>query len=87
MKVFIMAIFLCQMDITGSIYYTPMAESPRVEYSTVDECLSAADIKRKEMLESSLKYPELEIFNVIIECRADTHSKEDWQPGDLMIPI
>jgi len=83
MKVFIMAILMCQMDITGSFYYTPMVESPRIEYNTLEECQSAAAIKRKDMLYSSLKYPELELFDVIIDCKADVHSEDDG----ISIPI
>ena len=83
MKVFIMAILLCQMDITGSFYYTPMVENPRMEYDTLKDCQSAAAIKRKEMLRSSLNYPELEIFDVIIDCKADVHSEDDG----ISIPI
>lgn len=87
MKVFTMFILIWQMDVTGDVYTTPMVESPRQEYVTYEECSLAADIKRKEMLLSSLKYPELEIFEVSIECRSDIESKEDWHPGDLTIPI
>jgi len=75
------------MDLTGYIYCTPMVENPRQEYATLEECQSAAVIKRKEMLYSSLKYPDLEIFEINIECKADIESKEDWQPGQLTIPI
>ena len=83
MKVFIMAILLCQMDLTGSFYYTPMVENPRIEYNTLEECQSAAAIKRKNMLKSSLSYPDLEIFDVIIECVSDIESEEDG----ISIPI
>jgi hypothetical protein len=78
-----MAILLCQMDLTGSFYYTPMVENPRIEYNTLEECQSAAVIKRKDMLKSSLSYPDLEIFDVIIECRSDIESEEDG----ISIPI
>lgn len=83
MKVFIMAILMCQMDVTGSFYYTPMVENPRVEYNTLEECQSAADIKRKGMLYSSLKYPELELLDVMIDCKEDVHSEDDG----ISIPI
>jgi len=83
MKVFIMAILMCQMDVTGSFYYTPMVENPRVEYNTLEECQSAADIKRKVMLYSSLKYPELELLDVMIDCKEDVHSEDDG----ISIPI
>jgi len=83
MKVFIMAILMCHMDVTGSFYYTPMVENPRVEYNTLEECQSAADIKRKGMLYSSLKYPELELLDVMIDCKEDVHSEDDG----ISIPI
>ena len=82
-----MAILLCQLDSTGSFYYTPMSESPRIEYNTMQECLTAAETKRKEMLRSSLKYPELEIVDVNIECKSDIKSKDHYSPGDSTIPI
>ncbi|NBP55003.1 hypothetical protein EBU71_00395 [bacterium] len=77
MKVFIMAILMCHVDVTGSFYYTSMIEEPRIEYSTYEECVDAAKIKRRNMLKSSLKYPDLEIFDVIIKCENSIESQED----------
>jgi hypothetical protein len=78
-----MAILMCHMDLTGSFYYTSMVEKPRIEYNTIEECQSAAAIKRKDMLRSSLNYSDLEIFDVIIDCKVDVHSEDDG----ISIPI
>jgi hypothetical protein len=54
-----------------------MIEEPRIEYSTYEECVDAGKIKRRDMLKSSLKYPDLEIFDVIIKCKNSIESQED----------
>lgn len=77
MKIFIMAIVLCQMDIGGYIYFTPMQENPLVEYKSYKQCKDAADIKKEKMLISSLKYPEMEIIDVIINCEIAEKNNDD----------
>jgi hypothetical protein len=69
MKSFIMAIVLCQMDVRGYIYFTHMKENPLIEYNSYKQCKDAADIKKEKMLISSLKYPEMEIVDVFINCQ------------------
>ena len=76
MKVFIMSIFLLQVDVGGYFFTTPFEENPRIEFKTVKECISAAKDKRNKMLESSLKYLELGIVDVKIDCIETTQSKE-----------
>ena len=76
MKVFIMSIFLLQVDVGGYPFTTPFEENPRIEFKTVKECVSAAKDKRNKMLESSLKYLELGIVDVKIDCIETTQSKE-----------
>ena len=76
MKVFIMSIFLLQVDVGGYHFTTPFEENPKIEFKTVKECVSAAKDKRNKMLESSLKYLELGIVDVKIDCIETTQSKE-----------
>jgi len=76
MKVFIMSIFLLQVDVGGYPFTTLFEENPKIEFKTVKECVSAAKDKRNKMLESSLKYLELGIVDVKIDCIETTQSKE-----------
>ena len=69
MKVYIMLIMLLQMDpMDGLPYTTAMQQSPMTEYSTLQECERAAELKRTAMLKSSRQYPDLMIVNIHIEC-------------------
>ena len=76
MKVFIMSIFLLQVDVGGYPSTTPFEEKPRIEFNTITECINAAKDKRNKMLESSLNYLELGIVDVKIDCIEATQSKE-----------
>ena len=76
MKVFIMSIFLLQVDVGGYFFTTPFEENPRIEFKTVKECVSAAKDKRNKMLESSLNYLELGIVDVKIDCIETIQSKK-----------
>jgi len=76
MKVFIMSIFLLQVDVGGYPFTTLFEENPKIEFKTVKECVSAAKDKRNKMLESSLKYLELGIVDVKIDCIETKQSKE-----------
>ena len=68
MKTFIMLIMLFQMDPDGNPFTSALQESPLRQYDSVAECESAADMKRESMLKSSLKYPDLGIVDVRIQC-------------------
>jgi hypothetical protein len=69
MKAYIMLIMLLQLDpMDGLPYTTALQQSPLIEYSTLQECESAAESKRTEMLKSSRQYPDLGIVNILIEC-------------------
>ena len=69
MKAYIMLIMLLQMDpMDGLPYTTAMQQSPMTEYSTLQECERAAELKRTAMLKSSRQYPDLMIVNILIEC-------------------
>ena len=76
MKIFIMSIFLLQVDVGGYFVTTPFEENPKIEFKTVTECVHAAKDKRNKMLESSLNYLELGIVDVKIDCIEATQSKE-----------
>ena len=76
MKVFIMSIFLLQVDVGGYPFTTPFEENPRIEFNTITECINAAKDKRNKMLESSLNYLELGIVDVKINCIETTQSKK-----------
>ena len=76
MKVFIMAILLGQLDLTGDIFYTSFEENPKKQFSTIEKCLDASKVKGEEMFESSLKYPELGIVHIKIDCVEVKSSKE-----------
>ena len=69
MKAYIMLIMLLQMDPDNGVpYTTAMQQSPVTEYSTLNECERAAELKRDSMLKSSRQYPDLAIVNILIEC-------------------
>jgi hypothetical protein len=84
MKAYIMLIMLLQMDPDDGLpYTTALQQSPMTEYSTLQECESAAELKRTEMLKSSRQYPDLGIVNIIIEC-VDS-SEADFDSTDIVI--
>ena len=84
MKAYIMLIMLLQLDpMDGLPYTTALQQSPLVEYSTLQECEQAAELKRTEMLKSSRQYPDLAIVNIIIEC-VDS-SEADFDINNIVI--
>ena len=84
MKVYIMLIMLLQMDpMDGLPYTTALQQSPMIEYSTLNECERAAELKRTAMLKSSRQYPDLAIVNILIEC-VDS-SEMDFDSTDIRI--
>ena len=69
MKAYIMLIMLLQMDPDNGLpYTTALQQSPMIEYSTLQECERAAELKRTAMLKSSRSYPDLAIVNILITC-------------------
>jgi hypothetical protein len=84
MKAYIMLIMLLQMDPhDGLPYTTALQQSPMTEYSTLEECERAAELKRTAMLKSSRQYPDLGIVNIMIEC-VDS-SEMDFDSTDIVI--
>ena len=84
MKAYIMLIMLLQMDpMDGLPYTTAMQQSPVIEYSTLNECERAAELKRDAMLKSSKQYPDLAIVNILITC-VDS-SEADFDSTDIVI--
>ena len=84
MKAYIMLIMLLQMDPDDGLpYTTALQQSPVIEYSTLQECESAAESKRDTMLKSSRQYPDLGIVNIMIEC-VDS-SEADFDSTDIVI--
>ena len=84
MKAYIMLIMLLQMDpMDGLPYTTAMQQSPMTEYSTLQECERAAELKRTAMLKSSRSYPDLAIVNILITC-VDS-SEADFDSNDITI--
>ena len=84
MKVYIMLIMLLQMDPDNGLpYTTAMQQSPMTEYSTLQECERAAELKRTAMLKSSRSYPDLAIVNILITC-VDS-SEADFDSTDIVI--
>ncbi len=63
-----MLIMLLHPDPDGYPYTSTMVQDPQTEYSTLMSCERAADIKRTDMLRSSVKYPDLAIVDVQITC-------------------
>ena len=84
MKVYIMLIMLLQMDpMDGLPYTTALQQSPMIEYSTLQECERAAELKRTAMLKSSRNYPDLAIVNILITC-VDS-SEADFDTDNITI--
>lgn len=84
MKAYIMLIMLLQLDpMDGLPYTTALQQSPLTEYSTLQECELASELKRTAMLKSSGQYPDLAIVNIIIEC-VDS-SEADFDSTDIVI--
>ena len=84
MNAYIMLIMLLQLDpMDGLPYTTALQQSPMTEYSTLQECESAAEQKRTEMLKSSRQYPDLAIVNILIEC-VDS-AELDFDPDNIAI--
>jgi hypothetical protein len=84
MKAYIMLILLLQMDPhDGLPYTTALQQSPMTEYSTLEECELASELKRTEMLKSAKRYPDLGIVNIVIEC-VDS-SEADFDSTDIVI--
>lgn len=84
MKAYIMLIMLLQMDPDNGLpYTTAMQQSPMTEYSTLQECDAASAQKRTAMLTSSLKYPDLMIVDILIQC-VDS-SEMDFDPNNITI--
>ena len=84
MKAYIMLIMLLQMDpMDGLPYTTAMQQSPMTEYSTLQECERAAELKRESMLKSSRSYPDLAIVNILITC-VDS-SEADFDTDNITI--
>lgn len=68
METFVMLIMLLHLDPDGYPYTSTMVQDPQTEYSTLMSCERAADVKRTDMLWSSLQYPDLAIIDVQITC-------------------
>ena len=83
MKVFVMLIMLLHLDPDGYPYTTAMQQSPLTEYNTLQECDTAAELKRESMLKSSRQYPDLGIVDVRIRC-VDS-AEIDFDPNDIAI--
>ena len=84
MKAYIMLIMLLQLDpMDGLPYTTALQQYPLVEYTTLQECEQAAELKRTEMLKSSRQYLDLVIVNIVIEC-VDS-SLADFDSTDIVI--
>ena len=84
MKAYIMLIMLLQMDPDNGLpYTTAMQQSPLIEYSTLQECERAAELKRTAMLKSSRSYPDLAIVNILITC-VDS-SEADFDTDNITI--
>jgi len=79
-----MLIMLLQLDPDDGLpYTTALQQSPIIEYSTLEECERAAELKRTEMLKSSRQYPDLAIVNILITC-VDS-SEADFDPDNIAI--
>ena len=84
MKAYIMLIMLLQMDPDNGLpYTTALQQSPMTEYSTLNECERAAELKRESMLKSSRSYPDLAIVNILITC-VDS-SEADFDTDNIVI--
>jgi hypothetical protein len=83
MKVFVMLIMLLHLDPDGYPYTSALQESPMKEYSSLQECDTAAESKREAMLKSSRSYPDLGIVDVRIRC-VDS-AEIDFDTNDIAI--
>ena len=84
MKVYIMLIMLLQMDPDDGLpYTTTLQQSPVIEYTSLQECDRAAEIKRNMMLKSSRQYPDLAIVDIRVQC-VDS-SEADFDITDIVI--
>ena len=63
-----MLIMLLHLDPDGYPYTSALQESPIKEYSSLQECDTAAESKREAMLKSSRSYPDLGIVDIQIRC-------------------
>ena len=69
MNAYIMLIMLLQLDPDDGLpYTTALQQSPLVEYTTLQECDRAAELKRNMMLKSSRQYPDLAIVDIRVQC-------------------
>ena len=79
-----MLIMLLQLDpMDGLPYTTALQQSPLIEYTSLQECESAAELKRTVMLKSSRQYPDLAIVNILITC-VDS-SEAEFDSTDIII--
>ena len=79
-----MLILLMQMDLhDGLPYTTALQQYPMTEYTSLQECERAAELKRTEMFKSAKQYPDLGIVNIMIEC-VDS-SEADFDSTDIVI--
>ena len=86
MKVYIMLIMLLQMDpMDGLPYTTALQQSPMTEYTSLQECERAAELKRTAMLTSSMSYPNLMIVEILIECVASSELDFDFDINNITI--
>jgi len=84
MKVYIMLIMLLQMDPDDGLpYTTALQQSPLIEYTSLQECDRAAEIKRNMMLKSSRQYSDLAIVDIRIQC-VDS-ADMDFDPDNIQI--
>ena len=84
MNTFIMLIMLLQLDPDDGLpYTTALQQSPLIEYTSLQECERAAELKRTAMLKSSRQYPDLAIVNILITC-VDS-SEADFDSTDIII--
>ena len=79
-----MLIMLLQMDPDDGLpYTTTLQQSPVIEYTSLQECDRAAEIKRNMMLKSSRQYPDLAIVDIRVQC-VDS-SEADFDITDIVI--
>jgi len=84
MKAYIMLIMLLQLDPDDGLpYTTALQQSPLIEYTTLEECEQASELKRTAMLKSSGQYADLAIVNILITC-VDS-SLADFDSTDIVI--
>lgn len=84
MNAYIMLIMLLQLDPDDGLpYTTALQQSPLVEYTTLQECDRAAELKRNMMLKSSRQYPDLAIVDIRVQC-VDS-ADMDFDPSNIEI--